>query len=153
MVACDRRRAVAQAAALLTRCRRSTRAATTSASVTARDPSLWTETPQERVRNFAIVAHVDHGKSTLADRLLELAGAIPSGGRARFLDKLAVERERGITVKAQSVSVLWKNHIVQLIDTPGHVDFAHEVARSLAAVQGCVLLGAPAPCLSRSLRR
>ncbi len=105
-----------------------------------RDAGSYTAVPQERIRNFAIVAHVDHGKSTLSDRLLEATGAITSGGRARYLDKLPVERARGITVKAQSASLLWRGHLLQLIDTPGHVDFAHEVARSLAACQGCVLL-------------
>ena len=105
-----------------------------------KQPGEYTATPQERVRNLAIVAHVDHGKTTLSDRLLELTGAIPKGGRSRFLDKLPVERSRGITVKAQSASLRWKGHLINLIDTPGHVDFSHEVRRSLAACQGVVLL-------------
>lgn len=130
VVVCARHRALALIDSWLSR----------GAAAVARDHTLWSSTSQQDVRSFAIIAHVDHGKSTLSDRLLELSGAIPPGGRARFLDKLAVERERGITVKAQSVSLRWKGRILQLIDTPGHVDFAHEVARSLAAVQGCVLL-------------
>ncbi len=93
---------------------------------------------------------VDHGKSTLADRLLELTGAIPVGGKKQYLDKLPVERARGITVKAQSASLLYTppqragaapgTHLLNLIDTPGHVDFSYEVSRSLAACQGCLLL-------------
>ena len=97
------------------------------------------------MRNFAIIAHIDHGKSTLADRLLELTGAIPTGGRKQYLDRLAVERDRGITVKAQSASLLFTPqagvpHLLNLIDTPGHVDFSYEVQRSLQACQGCLLL-------------
>ena len=99
------------------------------------------------MRNFAIIAHIDHGKSTLADRLLELTGAIPTGGRKQYLDRLEVERARGITVKAQSASLLFTPraeprtpHLLNLIDTPGHVDFSYEVSRSLAACQGCLLL-------------
>ena len=101
--------------------------------------------PPERIRNLCIIAHVDHGKSTLADRLMGLTGAVPEGqGRAQLLDSLSVERERGITVKAQSASVLYnyqgKDYILNLIDTPGHVDFSYEVTRSLRACQGVVLL-------------
>lgn len=101
--------------------------------------------PPERVRNFCIVAHVDHGKSTLADRILELAGAIDTKQANRqVLDSLQVERERGITVKAQSASVLWRHQgqlfLLNLIDTPGHVDFSYEVTRSLRACQGVLLL-------------
>jgi len=101
--------------------------------------------PPERVRNFCIVAHVDHGKSTLADRVLELAGAIDTKQANRqVLDSLQVERERGITVKAQSASVLWRHqgedYLLNLIDTPGHVDFSYEVTRSLRACQGVLLL-------------
>lgn len=91
-----------------------------------------TSIPIERIRNFSIIAHVDHGKSTLADRLLEMTGAIQSGGRNQILDKLQVERERGITVKAQTASLLYDYkgtlHLLNLIDTPGHVDFSNEVS-------------------------
>ncbi len=101
--------------------------------------------PPERIRNFCIVAHVDHGKSTLADRVLEQAGAIDTAAaNKQVLDSLQVERERGITVKAQSASVLWRHHgeqfLLNLIDTPGHVDFGYEVSRSLAACEGALLV-------------
>ncbi len=97
--------------------------------------------PLRSIRNLSIVAHVDHGKSTLSDRILELTGAVDARDmREQYLDSMDIERERGITIKAQNARVAWKGHTIHLIDTPGHVDFGYEVSRSLAACEGVVLL-------------
>ncbi|KAL4748639.1 translation factor guf1, mitochondrial [Aspergillus terricola var. indicus] len=130
-----------------------TRLFTTTSSYEAKGPSKVPMTdlearisaiPIERYRNFCIVAHVDHGKSTLSDRLLELTGTIKPGMNKQVLDKLDVERERGITVKAQTCTMIYnhkgEDYLLHLVDTPGHVDFRAEVSRSYASCGGALLL-------------